>query len=232
MEVMLGGDPGAVAGEDDRLAEPLPFRDFVAQARLGVPREEHQRYFAGLLADVSEPTAPYGLVDTRRDGTGATTATAVLSGQLGGRIRDAARALGVSPATFFHLAWARVLAVLAGREDVVFGTVLLGRMHAGPGADRVPGLLMNTLPVRVRTGSGTVAGAVAGMRAQLAALIAHEHAPLTLAQQASGVTAPAPLFSSLFNYRHSQRPASAGAAAVRTVMAPGMTGPRRCSSGT
>ncbi|HEU4884413.1 MAG TPA: amino acid adenylation domain-containing protein, partial [Longimicrobium sp.] len=218
LEVLQAEIDAHLAGREADLPRPLPFRNFVAQTRLGVSRDEHRAFFTEMLGDVDEPTAPFGVLDVRGDGSGMREARAAVDPSLAARLRERARALGVSAASVFHVAWAQVLARASAREDVVFGTLLLGRMDGGEGADRVMGPFINTLPLRVRLGRVGAEASVRRTHALLAELLRHEHASLALAQRCSGVEAPAPLFTSLLNYRHaggktgSHAPAAGGMA--------------------
>ncbi|MFC5771167.1 AMP-binding protein, partial [Thauera sinica] len=190
-------------GREAELPAPVPFRHFVAQARLGVSQAEHEAFFHDMLGDIDEPTAPFGLTDVQGDGRGLGTARALLPHDLACALRAQARALGVSAASLMHLAWALVLARATGRKDVVFGTVLFGRMQGGGQSDRMMGMFINTLPVRLSVDEGSAGTRLKDAHTLLARLLRHEHAPLTLAQRCSAVDAPAPLFTSLLNYRHS-----------------------------
>ena len=162
LEVMQEEIEAHLLGEADRLPAPQPFRNLVAQARLGVSQEEHEAFFRKLLGDVEEPTAPFGLLEVRGDGTGIGEARMRVEAGLAGRIRERSRKLGVSAASICHVAWGQVVARVSGREDVVFGTVLFGRMQGGAGSDRVMGLFINTLPVRMRIGEQGAEASCAG----------------------------------------------------------------------
>ncbi|MBA2675316.1 non-ribosomal peptide synthetase, partial [Ramlibacter sp.] len=186
------------------LPPALPYRDFVAQA-LAVPDSVHAAYFRGLLGDVDEPTAPFGVLDVHGGNNGdgvVAEARFALPETLAQSVRALARRHGMTPAVLFHLAWAQLVARTSGRDDVVFGTLLMGRSHGVAGADRMLGLFINTLPLRLTLAGRSVVQALAQVQEHLGELVAHEQAPLALAQRASGVAAPAPLFSSLLNFRH------------------------------
>ena len=78
-------------GKEAELAEPVPFRNFVAQARLGVSRAEHESFFREMLGDVDSPTAPFGLLDTQSDGCELEQARSLLDPALSMRLRGHAR---------------------------------------------------------------------------------------------------------------------------------------------
>ncbi|MET3498385.1 amino acid adenylation domain-containing protein, partial [Variovorax boronicumulans] len=202
LELLVEEVQAHLGGRERELPAPLAFRNFVAQARLGLSPKEHEAYFSAQLGDVDETTAPYGLLDVRGDGNDVREVRLALPPELSQSIRQQAKTLGVSAASFFHLAFALALASTSGRNDVVFATTLFGRMMGGEGAQRALGLFLNTLPLRVKIDRRGVREALVHTHAALAELLEHEHAPLALAQRASGIAHPAPLFTAMLNYRH------------------------------
>ncbi|WP_186128065.1 non-ribosomal peptide synthetase [Burkholderia gladioli] len=196
-----------IDGQAHLLPEPQPYRNLVAHARLGLPASAHEAFFSKMLGDVDTPTLPFGLALAHDDMAPVYEARRIVPVALDARLRALSRTIGVSLATMCHLAWAMVLARTSGQRQVVFGTVLFGRMAAGAGSDRTMGLYINTLPLRIDIDATDVRAAVRDTQIRLAGLLAHEHASLALAlaQRCSGIGANVPLFSALLNYRHNVR---------------------------
>jgi len=196
-----------LAGRGAELPVPLPYRNFVARMRRNA-QAEHETYFRDQLGDVDETTAPFGVLNVQDNGGKVEETVMMLDGTLSQRIRDASRGCSVTPASLFHVAWALVMGRCSGRDDVVFGTVLSGRLHSGVGAERAVGLFINTLPVRIPLAKLSAAETVALTHQRLNELLLHEQASLATAQRCSGLAVGMPLFTSLLNYRHSSIVAS------------------------
>ncbi|MGC0314399.1 amino acid adenylation domain-containing protein [Kitasatospora acidiphila] len=111
-----------------------------------------------------------------------------LSTELTERLSGTARDLGVTVNTLVQAALGITLAHLTGRQDVVFGSVVSGRPAELPGVERMAGLLINTLPVRVRLRSAeSTAGLLTRLRDEQSVLLAHQHVSLPALQQATGL---------------------------------------------
>jgi amino acid adenylation domain-containing protein/FkbH-like protein len=202
LDTLLAEVMAHMGGRGDSLPVPVSYRNHVAQALAHAKANNAESFFKRKLGDVEEPTAPFGLMDVREGGRRIDTARLHLERSLGDGIRTQARKLGVTTATVFHAAWALVVARTSGRDDVVFGSVLLGRLHSRAGAQRVVGMFINTLPLRLRLEGQSARALVHQTQRELMELFNHEQASLAVAQRCSGIPASAPLFSALMNYRH------------------------------
>ncbi|HVQ09451.1 MAG TPA: amino acid adenylation domain-containing protein [Allosphingosinicella sp.] len=219
---LLMNEVGAHLGGVKDLPEPVPFRNFVARSGDATDQEEQAAFFRRMLGGIDEPTAPFGMLDIRASGAEINDAACELEPAMAAQIRAVSRSLHVSTASLFHVACGLVIGRLSGRDEAVFGTVLLGRMQSGEGADRVMGAFINTLPIRVHLGDIAVEQCLRDTHGALAGVMRYEHTPLTLAQRCSDIVPPAPLFTAIVNYRHGVAPldsdvpgASAGAREIQ-----------------
>jgi natural product biosynthesis luciferase-like monooxygenase protein/amino acid adenylation domain-containing protein len=191
-----------MTGQAHTLPKPVPYRNFVAHVKSSQGNGQPNAFFEQLLAGVDRTTAPFGLLNVHRDGSGILERSIVLDQDVASRLSRLARIEGVSTTSLLHVAWGHVLAKVCGTDAPVFGTVMFGRLKAGGSNERILGVSINTLPVIVHA-DRPVIECVRDMQRLLAELLHHEHAPLTVTQKAAGLPSGVPLFTSVVNYRHS-----------------------------
>ncbi len=205
------------AGLKGSLPASVPFKDqllWMVAAADGVTAEV---FFRSKLGDVSESTAPFEVIDAHEVNSTIHEANAQLDAHLAQQIRIRASRSGVSVARLFHVAWGLVVAHTSGRDDVVYGTVLLVRPSRSAEAPRTVGLSINTLPLRLRLADASIGDLVGTTHSELSQLLQHAAVPLTLAQRCSGMTDAAPLFTSILNCRRSRSAQRVHAAGIREL---------------
>ncbi|MER7927623.1 amino acid adenylation domain-containing protein [Streptomyces sp. NPDC096057] len=140
--------------------EPLPaappFRDYLAWLA-SRDRDAAASAWRRHLADIDGPTR----VHTARPAPDVPlrTLNVTLSPELTGSLQHRCAQAGVTLNTAFQTAWGIALGRLTGRDDVLFGNTVSERPADLDGVESMVGLLLNTVPLRVRIQPGEPVGA-------------------------------------------------------------------------
>jgi amino acid adenylation domain-containing protein/non-ribosomal peptide synthase protein (TIGR01720 family) len=172
----------AAGADTSSLAPTAPYRDYLAWlARQD--RTAATDAWRRALSGVEQPTL---LADQARSASSEVRRPECLTVRPAG-LTGLAQACGVTTNTVLQALWALVLATRTGREDVVFGATVSGRPPELPGVESMVGLLINTVPVRVRTAEArSFRDLLTRLQADQADLLGHHHVGMTDIQRAAG----------------------------------------------
>ncbi|HEX3282865.1 MAG TPA: amino acid adenylation domain-containing protein, partial [Pyrinomonadaceae bacterium] len=124
--------------------------------------------------------------------------TVSLSKELTAAIRDCARRHHLTISTVLQGAWAMLLSRYAANDDVVFGITVSGRPYDLPQVESLVGLLINTLPVRVKLAdNGSIVDYLKQIQRRVSGALEYEHCSLKQIQNWSDVPFNLPLFETL-----------------------------------
>ncbi|MER7787220.1 amino acid adenylation domain-containing protein [Streptomyces sp. NPDC097640] len=150
---------------------------------------EAERAWRSALAGLDGATLVAGGSGTGTSDRGQQRVVAELTEAETARLTAAARSRELTTNTVVQGAWALLLTLLTGRRDVVYGNTVAGRPPQLPGSERMVGLMMNTVPARVRVDPAEpVADLLARIQREQAALTAHEYLGLADIHRAVGAT--------------------------------------------
>ncbi|SEB35185.1 amino acid adenylation domain-containing protein [Tenacibaculum sp. MAR_2009_124] len=203
LEIIISEIEMYLAGKASMLPEPALYREFIGHVLHLQSENDSEVYFKELFEDIDEPTYPFELATVRGNEGTIKDANVVLSEELTEEIRKVSVELGISPAVLFHAAYGILVGRFSGKEYAVFGSLFSGRLQGSVGAANSLGLFINTLPFLVEL-KGNVTGYIQTVKQTLGDLLPHEQTPLPRIHGWSGISNDVPLFSALFNFRHSE----------------------------
>ncbi|MGW7104090.1 amino acid adenylation domain-containing protein [Streptomyces sp. NPDC054838] len=183
---LLAGYAAATGAAPAAAVAGVPYRDYLDWlARQD--RDAAAAAWGSALAGLDEPTL-LGAADPHRLDALPERISLELSRGLTERLTARARSAGITLNSVVQGAWAVLLSRLTGRDDVVFGGTVSGRTADLDGIEEMVGLLINTLPVRMRVERAEpLITALARFQDEQARLMDHQHLGLAEIQRATGL---------------------------------------------
>ncbi|AWM05853.1 MupA/Atu3671 family FMN-dependent luciferase-like monooxygenase [Bradyrhizobium symbiodeficiens] len=144
-----------VHGAQPLLEERPSYREHIAwlQRHLEANAVAAEGYWRNLLAGFRTPTNLETLRIAASDAppaAGHATQEFALSLTDTGKLHDLSARASLQTSALVEVAWSLVLSAFSAQDDVVYGLTRAGRRSSIEGADRVIGLFINTVPVRVK----------------------------------------------------------------------------------
>ncbi|HEU4964901.1 MAG TPA: amino acid adenylation domain-containing protein [Bacilli bacterium] len=190
-----------VKGEEEEWTPPaVQYRDFVALERQALASEETRAYWREKLSGFSftqmpRRDQPSSEVEASEAGRYRTVDHPVAA-EVAAKLEQVARLAQAPLQDVLLAAHLKVIAEVSGQSDVVTGVVANGRKEAQDG-ERVFGLHLNSLPLRVELNGGTWIELTQAAFEQHREALPHRRYPMAQMQQDLGGQ---PLFETLFNF--------------------------------
>ena len=182
--------------------EPLAvtYADFVALERAALIAEEPRAFWRETLHDAPLTTLPHIARITPQQGSErrGRLQTISLTPALVRGLKASAEQIGVPLKSVLLAAHLKVLGLLAGQTEVVTGLVTNGRPETADG-ERLLGLFLNTVPLRVALSQGAWAELARAAAAAERELLPYRRFPLAEMQRVTGRPV---LYETVFNFIH------------------------------
>lgn len=201
-------------GKQARLDVLRPYGDYITWLAQQ-DANEAEAFWRIALAGFTEPTgfAPARQIDrptdppvkdpSVKDGDAYAGLRTQLSEAATENLQSFARQHRLTLNTLAQGAWALLLKVYSGDDDVLFGVTVSGRPATLPGVESMVGLFINTLPLRATTPAhSSVLSWLKDLQQQQATVQQYEYSSLVDIQGWSEVPRGVPLFESIFVFEN------------------------------
>ncbi len=194
-----------VEGVPCQLEARAPYEEYITWLRnqdLGAPEKYWRQVLVG--SQCAPPIAQLGgLRPGGRDRFDHGEHEQIVPADIAAQVRRVAQEQRVTLNTVVLGAWAILLGAELGTEDLVVGTVVSGRDADVAGIEGMVGLLINTVPVRMRIHPDKPVGSwLADLHRDQLNRREFEHCPLTEIHGWSGIPRRQPMFESIFIFEN------------------------------